>query len=131
MKSCANTSEECIDYYISAVFVSANTISVIVNVLHILVLVNIPGLKQRNYFWILFNLTLVDIAGAIFIAISSSCTVYKLLISAEAGIGIALITIGLRSSLACRYYQLFLACLDRYYAVCKPFDYNASRLKCF
>ena len=96
--------------------------------LHMLVLVNILGLKQRNYFWIIFNLTLVDIAGAVFLAISCSCTVYELLFSAEAGIGIALITIGLQSSLACRYYQLTLACLDRYYAVCKPFNYNISGL---
>ena len=128
MKACVNSSGECIDYYTSAVFVSLNVISVIVNLLHILVLVNIPGLKEKNYFWILLNLTLVDIAGAIFIAISSSCAVYQLLISAKSDIGIALITIGQHGSLMCRYYQLTLACLDRYYAVCKPFDYNTSRL---
>ena len=128
LKACVNSSGECIDYYTSVVFVSLNIISVIVNLLHILVLVNIPGLKEKNYFWILLNLTLVDIAGAIVLAISSSCAIHKLLISAENIIGIALLTVGQQSSLTCRYYQLTIACLDRYYAVCKPFDYNTSRL---
>ena len=127
VKACVNSSGECIDYFTSAVFVSLNVISVIVNLLHIFVLVNIPSLKNRKYFWILFNLTLVDTAGAIVFAISCSCAVYQLMISAESGIVFVLITIGQQSSLMCRYYQLTLACLDRYYAVCKPFDYNTSR----
>ena len=86
------------------------------------------SLKNRKCFWILLNLTLADTVGAIFIAISCSCAVYELLISAKNGIVFVLITIGQQSSLMCRYYQLTLACLDRYYAVCKPFDYNTSRL---
>ena len=109
-------------------FVSLNIISVIVNLLHILVLVNMPGLKEKNYFWILLNLTLADIVGAIALAISSSCSIYELLISAETAIGVALILFGQQSSLMCRYFQLTLACFDRYYAVYKPFDYNTSRL---
>ena len=128
VKACVNSSGECIDYYASAMFVSLNILSVMVNLIHIIVLVNMQSLKNRKCFWILLNLTLADTVGAIFIAISCSCAVYELLISAKNGIVFVLITIGQQSSLMCRYYQLTLACLDRYYAVCKPFDYNTSRL---
>ena len=128
MKACNNSSGECLDYYTSAVFALLNIISVIFNTLYIVLLVKILDLKNKNYFWILLNLTMVDIAGATVLAISCLCAIYELLISTETGIGVALIAVGQQSSLMCRYYQLTIACVDRYYAVCKPFDYNTSSL---
>ena len=129
VNACVNSSGECFDYYYtSTIFVCLNAISIIINILHIVVLVNMPGLRKMNYFWILLNLTLVDTFGALVFAISCVCAVYKLLLSADSGLGTILLTIAQQTTLQCRYFQLTLACFDRYYAVCKPYDYSNCRL---
>ena len=65
---------------------------------------------------------------AIFYVFGSSCLTPWLEESDYGFILSALIIIGVESSSTSRYFQLMLASLDRYYAVCRPFEYSNSRL---
>ena len=124
---CGNSTGGC-DSYISAVFVAINIVSIIVNIMHILILSKIPALRKLNYFWILVNLTLVDIGASIAFAFGVSCPIYQLQVSAESMLGSIILLAAMDSTSLCRYFQLTLAGLDRFYAVCKPFDYTDSRI---
>ena len=105
------------------VYASTNIASIIINVLHLFVLRKIPGLKERNYFWVLFNLTFSDIAMSVAVIIFVNCDAWNL--------RNCFITISAFATITCtfqvRYWLLTLAVLDRYYAVCKPFKYTTSK----
>ena len=124
---CGNTTQNC-DKVLSSVYVSVNIVSCVINILHILVLQTISKLRESNYFWILFNINLADMLVAIFYVFGSSCLTPWLEESDYGFILSALIIIGVESSSTSRYFQLMLASLDRYYAVCRPFEYSDSRL---
>ena len=123
----ANMSEGC-DKTWSGVFIGANLLSLIVNFLHILILRAMPNLRKRNYFWILFGINLADLSAAIFYIISTSCMDKKILETIHGVVLCSLIIIGVESSTLSRYFQLTLASFDRYYALCRPFEYKNSRL---
>ena len=127
IETCANSSREWL-VYVYPFSVPLSVISVVINLLHILILVNMAELRERRHFWILLNITLVDIISDVMYLIVKIWNLYNLQTSTNNTIGIALTVIGLRSATICRYYQLTLASLDRYYAICKPFDYGNSRL---
>ena len=127
IETCANSSREWL-VYVYPFSVTLSVISVVINLLHILILVNMAELRERRHFWILLNITLVDIISDVMYLIVKIWNLYNLQTSTNNARGIALTVIGLRSATICRYYQLTLASLDRYYAICKPFDYGNSRL---
>ena len=114
--------------FASAMLVTINVVSVIVNLIHIVILKTMPCLAKQRYFWILIGITSVDVFVSISYAFGVSCTMYDLQLSADSIAGSALILIGKDSSSPCRYSVLTLASLDRFYAICRPFDYSTSRL---
>ena len=99
-----------------------------INGLHMFVLKKMQRLRDQNYLWILLNLTLVDTAVAISLVISASFTRPWLQKVDYGKILGAVVLVSAESSSLCRYFQLTLASLDRYYAVCRPFEYANSRL---
>ena len=125
--SCVEETIECNTLW-NGILVSLNTVSVLLNTLHMFVLKKIPEIRNRNYFWILLNLNLVDTAVAISFAISTSCITPWLQHIGYGTILNAGLLVGIESSTLCRYFQLTLASLDRYYAVCRPFEYADSRV---
>ena len=125
--SCIEQTVEC-DMSWSGIFVSINTLSVIINSLHMLVLRKMPKLCNQNYFWILLNLNLVDTAVALSLVIGTSCISPWLQNVGYGRILGAVVLVLTETSSLCRYFQLTLASLDRYYAVCRPFEYSNSRL---
>ena len=120
--SCISKYGKC-DIYNSIVFIPANIASIIINLFHLLVLRNMHGLKELNYFWILLNLTLGDIGISIAITLSVICEIWNS--------DNCIITILAYGFIGCtvqvRYWLLTLGVLDRYYAVCKPFKYKTSK----
>ena len=56
--------QKCTIYNV-IVYGSTNMASIIINVLHLLILRRIPGLKELNYFWVLVNLTFGDIVMSV------------------------------------------------------------------
>ena len=123
----ANMSEVC-DGAWSGAFIGANILSFVINFLHLLILRAMPNLRKRNYFWILFGINLADILAAIFYIISTSCMDKKILETTHGVVLCSLVIIGVESITLSRYFQLTLASLDRYYALCRPFEYENSRL---
>ena len=120
--SCTSQHELC-NIYNSIVYIPTNTASIIINLLHLLVLSKIPGLKELNYFWVLVNLTLGDIGMSVAGILIVNCEIWNsgnffTIIVSYAVIGCAF---------QVRYWLLTLAVLDRYYAVCKPFKYATSK----
>ena len=93
------------------ILLSVNTLSVIINGLHMFVLRKMQRLRDRSYFWILLNLTLVDTAVAISVALIVSCT-RPWLQKVDYGkiLGAALLVSGESSSM-CRYFQLIVTTL--------------------
>ena len=120
--SCTSHHELC-NIYNSIVYIPTNTASIIINLLHLLVLRNMHGLKELNYFWVLVNLTLGDIGMSVAGILIVNCEIWNsgncfTIIVSYAVIGCAF---------QVRYWLLTLAVLDRYYAVCKPFKYATSK----
>ena len=123
----ANVSEEC-DRQWSGVFIEANLLSLIINFLHLLILRAMPNLRKRHYFWILLGINLADMFAALIYIISTSCMDKKILETTHGVIVCSLLIVGVESSTLSRYFQLTLASLDRYYALCRPFEYENSRI---
>ena len=128
IESCVKSAGASTEYYITVILVSANVISSVINLLHIILLTMTPEIRKLRHFWILFNLTFSDISVSVMAAVWLSPTVNHLLLAADDGNGTAFIVIGMQSSGLYRYLQITLASLDRYYAVCKPFDYANSKV---
>ena len=128
IESCTNNVTSGCDSHASAVFVSLNVISIIINLLHILILTTMSELRKRNYFWILLNLTLTDILASVAFSVGVSCMFYQLQMYADSKIASGVILLAMDTTSLSRYFQLTLASLDRFYAVCRPFDYNDSKL---
>ena len=123
----ANMSEGC-DRTWSGVYIATNSLSFIINFLHLLILRAMPNLRKRNYFWVLFGINLADMFAAVFYIISTSCMDKKVLETTHGLVLCSLLIIGAESSTLSRYFQLTLASLDRYYALCRPFEYGNSRI---
>ena len=123
----ANMSEDC-DGTWSGVFMATNLLSFIINFLHILILRTMPNLRKRNYFWILLGINLADMFAGISYIINTSCMDKKILETTHGVIVCSLLIVGVESSTLSRYFQLTLASLDRYYALCRPFEYENSRI---
>ena len=123
----ANMSEQC-DGTWSGVYIATSSLSFIINFLHLLILRAMPNLRKRNYFWILFGINMADMFSAIFYIISTSCIDKRILETTPGVVLSSLLIIGAESSTLSRYFQLTLASLDRYYALCRPFEYGNSRL---
>ena len=123
----ANVSEGC-DRTWSGVYIATNSLSFIINFLHLLILRAMPNLRKRNYFWVLFGINLADMFAAVFYIISTSCMDKKVLETTHGLVLCSLLIIGAESSTLSRYFQLTLASLDRYYALCRPFEYETSRI---
>ena len=125
IKSCSNITQAC-DSYSSAILISLNICSAIINLMHIGLLISTS--KRSGYFWILVNLTIADIVAALFFAVRSWCGMYALQLSSGNILGAAILSLGMQTASQVRYFELTLASLDRFYAVCRPFDYSNSRL---
>ena len=121
--TCENSKGEC-DVYISTTLTCINAVAIIINILHLLVLRKIPGLKELNYFWVLVNITLGDISLSIAVILSTNCTLRLL----NNNIVAAIIATLLDCTFQFRYWLLAQVVLDRFYAVCKPFKYATSKI---
>ena len=99
-----------------------NAASIVINVLHLLVLQKIPRVRESNYFWILLNLTLGDVAMSLSVILLVNCNIWY---SRNCFVIVATYAFG-GCVFQVRYWLLTLAVLDRYYAVCKPFQYTIS-----
>ena len=100
-----------------------NAASIVINALHLLVLLKIPRVRESNYFWILLNLTLGDVAMSLAVILLVNCNIWY---SRNCFIIVGSYAFG-GCAFQVRYWLLTLAVLDRYYAVCKPFQYTTSK----
>ena len=89
IETCANLSRHWLVFYVFPVFVPSSVISVVINLLHILILVNMAELRKRRHFWILFNLTLVDIIFDVAYLIGNVWELYHLQMLINSGTGTA------------------------------------------
>ena len=123
----ASMSEDC-DRTWSGVFMATNLLSFVINFLHLLILRTMPNLRKRHYFWILLGINLADMFAGISYTMNTSCMDQKVLEMTHGVVLCALVIIGAESSTLSRYFQLTLASLDRYYALCRPFEYENSQI---
>lgn len=124
---CQEFDEDC-NIYFSAVYTAANLMSAFINILHLHILSKMTNLTGSNYYYILVNLTINDIFVSCCFAIGGICGVQKFLALPEKHLAGILLLIARDVFVNSRYYQLTLASLDRFYAICKPFDYAESRV---
>ncbi|XP_067944969.1 delta-type opioid receptor-like [Watersipora subatra] len=104
-----------------------NIVSVLANVLHISILFTTDLPSKRNYFLILINLAVADIVASCDLTTSYS-PLLSHLPSPEFEVTSAVLQgVGMAVGLS-RYSLLALASFDRYYAVCKAFQYSTSTL---
>lgn len=112
---------EAADRYTEPLYCTVNSVTIIINVIHIILLYLVPGFRQRVYFWILVYISIPDIALSIImiaIALYSGGQFYVL----------SVIYIIMQTCTLSRYCVLTLASLERYYAVCVPFKYSTNIL---
>lgn len=129
-QSLANATSRMNDKHFSFVLtiIFLNTTSVMINVAHIKILSGLPKVRKLKFFWILVYLGLVDILY------SFSHIINDVLFDLTAGtlqvnFEVAVVIKSLKENVIFfRYWQILLACVDRYYAVCKPFQYETSKI---
>ena len=115
--------EKSCNIYNFIAYSSTNVASIIINLLHLFMLQRILRVKESNYFWILFNLTLGDIAMSLAVVLVVSC---KRWVSLNCFMIVMSYAFG-SCVFQIRYWLLLLAVIERYYAVCRPFQYTTSK----
>lgn len=106
---------------------AVNTLSILYNMFHIYVLSTLSSLKRSAYYHILTHLTAADIHMA-------SYTICQLIFnrthffSISTLHAIVIYDILFSTSYTNRYLIMTVACLERYYALCRPMEHKTSKL---
>ncbi|XP_067943331.1 rhodopsin, GQ-coupled-like [Watersipora subatra] len=107
--------------------ISVNVIFMLANMLHMYILSRSAKQCKRSYLFILLNISLVDILVS-FYHVAVYNPLLPCLPSLTLDITFALIQeVGITVA-QCRYNLLALASFDRYFAVCKPYQYSNSKV---
>lgn len=108
------------------VTIATNLFSIILNLLQIALLSRVHELRILNFFWVVMNITIADIlTGVALVTATIGCEVHHLMEQKLARhIGDLLTSIFIDSAFVTRYFLMGLACLERFYAVCKPHNYG-------
>lgn len=121
--------QECTYRALAYAAVLVNITSAAVNVFHLVVLSRLQGLRKKDYFWILVYLTLSDLVSSVMYSFGLNCELRELLYEQTYGQQMCFpVIIGLFGTTTFRYFQLMIASLDRFLAICKPFLYADSKL---
>jgi len=116
---------------VSQAITSANTVTILVNILHIIVLSSINRLRGTKYFWTLMSISSSDILASLMFILQVDCSLKHFILKQEEifsqgfliGIMIpSIMTMILRNSV------LALASYERYVAICTPFKYATNKV---
>lgn len=133
LELCGET-KVCLDLAWTIAVNLLNSMTVIANVLHLVVLGRMHHLKGMPYRTLLQAFSVTDIALALTFISLSNCEV-RLLVTAFGGLGAILSTVG-NSLSVFRFYIIAVASQDRYSAICRPFEHyqrptkSGNLLKC-
>ncbi|XP_067931140.1 olfactory receptor 2T34-like [Watersipora subatra] len=105
-----------------------NLISVLTNILHIVVLKISARTNKKTYFWILVHMSVIDIVYSCIAIVHVVQSLPNRLNSLGKMIIWHVADGMLVAAMYARYTWLTLACFDRYYAVCRPFSYDSSKI---
>lgn len=108
-------------HYLDNISAAINIFAVLINVLHVILLHQVPLFQKQKYFLILIQLCIPDIVMSLILCVLS-------LLKEPPKLVLVILFIIMQTSTICRYCALALATIERYYAVCRPFLYNTNKL---
>lgn len=105
--------------------VTVNLLSIWINIFHLIVLSKIPALKGTAYYHILVHFSLADIFNAISVACRMALNKENLFQNFSFT-SIAIYDVLMDTMQLGRHFIAAVSSLERYYALCKPFNYDSS-----
>ena len=104
---------------------TVSSVSMAMNILHLVVISKMLSLKDRPYRWILIHIALADIVTAFtLIAVHSCLPIIPLINKLTSGVrpGLVLVTWPQYAN----YWIFLLASIEQYYGICKPLTHSVS-----
>ena len=103
-----------------------NTISLIMNTFHVIIVSRMPSLKGHPYKYILIHITLADMCSAVLLIWVYSCLeafVRVIMLTSKFPIAQIIINWPIYTS----HWIFLVAGIEQYYSICKPLVYESSR----
>ena len=104
-----------------------NTLSLLINISHLVVIMRLESLKGMPYRIILINISLIDIANTLVMAVFYSCYDFFLfnLTTGQPALKIFIYVL-VTSVNYMGYYVFLVASIQKYLAICRPISYQSS-----
>lgn len=126
---CGNEKKFCASVYLANTSISVHCASVLLNVTHLALLCTAPGLKKkRSYRCLLINICSADIATSIVYGFQISCELRKMLYLQDNLAAIRALEFASEVVAQGRLLILALVSVERYYAICTPFNFESRCL---
>lgn len=122
---CDGVSEPCGEFKWEITAIVTNTLGIVANMIHLLILFKITNMRGTAYLRILQIMSVVDILSSLTNMLRKACSIRHFYYQTSLVISAVSSTLFDAPSLW-RYYVLVLATVDRYTAICRPFQYNES-----
>jgi len=121
----------CDKKIVSTAILTINCLSVLINILHVIVLGNIPSLRSTKYFQVLMNCGASDAVASTVFAFITTCALEDTINRQSQHVisiaNSAMEVIILAASML-RTYLIGISSYERYISLCDPFNYETNKV---